>query len=637
MEWLGCRGRGAEIVGNSDGNTGSSPLQGVALAPGSPHAGRGRVEVDGLADRTAEGPAPRLDLGARRRGASRQAGDADATGERVRGGSVRLRPGLRDRRHRPAPLALQEVLPRRAPRGGARASRGARHPHRQPLRPAPLRRRHDRSLAPRGAGPAARAPGARREVGADAPVLLDGDGPPRTGGWNAGQLPPPARGGRGDPRLPGGGARAQQAVVRALPPAAVRARLHAAGAGVRRPHRAGRRGGGRGAGPRARRPPAAGAPLLDAGLPVDPHPAAAAAPRPAPALVRRAAPVRGLAGGRGSGDRREGADRPRRRGRAGREGAGRPPGDLPVTGPGAGGRETVAIAGVAGNLGRALARHLAPSFSLIGIDRRPFPGGPPGGEHWQVDPRKARVEEPFAARSIDALVHMGVVRDRGLPSTEVHDLNAVGTRRLLDLCKRGGVRKVVVLSSASVYGPAPDNSSFLREETPMLAPARRGEMRDLVELDLYAQSFLWRHPEIETVVLRPVNVVGPTVRNVPTRYLRAERPLTALGFDPMMQLIHEEDVCRAIALALRPGVRGVFNLVGPGELPLSAILRELGRRPVPVPHFLLRPVLRSLAGERGGIFPPEEVESLMFACTVDGARAARELGWVPSLTLRDTI
>src|SRR5574341_902386 len=188
MEWLGCRGRGAEIVGNSDGNTGSSPLQGVALAPGSPHAGRGRVEVDGLADRTAEGPAPRLDLGARRRGASRQAGDADATGERVRGGSVRLRPGLRDRRHRPAPLALQEVLPRRAPRGGARASRGARHPHRQPLRPAPLRRRHDRSLAPRGAGPAARAPGARREVGADAPVLLDGDGPPRTGGWNARQL-----------------------------------------------------------------------------------------------------------------------------------------------------------------------------------------------------------------------------------------------------------------------------------------------------------------------------------------------------------------------------------------------------------------------------------------------------------------
>ena len=38
-------------------------------------------------------------------------------------------------------------------------------------------------------------------------------------------------------------------------------------------------------------------------------------------------------------------------------------------------------------------------------------------EHWQVDRRKARVEEPFTVRHIDALDHMGVVHDRGLLST----------------------------------------------------------------------------------------------------------------------------------------------------------------------------------------------------------------------------
>ena len=300
-------------------------------------------------------------------------------------------------------------------------------------------------------------------------------------------------------------------------------------------------------------------------------------------------------------------------------------------------RPTVAITGISGNLGRALARHLAPAASLIGIDRRPYADEGTGAEHWQVDRRKARVEEPFKARRIDALVHMGVVHDRSLLSSEVHDLNVAGTHRLLDLCQRHGVRKVVVLSSANVYGPAPDNSSFLREETPLLATARRGDMRDLVEIDMYAQSFLWRQPEIETVVLRPVNVVGPTVRNAPTRYLRAERPFTALGFDPMVQLIHEEDVCRALALALRPGVRGVFNVAGPGELPLSIILRELGREPVPVPHFMLRPLLRWLGTERAGAFPPEEVDHLLFPCTVDGSRAVSELGWAPSRSLRETI
>ncbi|HSM93466.1 MAG TPA: SDR family oxidoreductase [Anaeromyxobacteraceae bacterium] len=307
-----------------------------------------------------------------------------------------------------------------------------------------------------------------------------------------------------------------------------------------------------------------------------------------------------------------------------------------MTAPGAE-RPTVAITGISGNLGRALARHLAPSADLIGVDHRPFPDDRVPVEHWQVDLRKARVEEPFAARRVDALVHMGIVHDRELATTELHDLNVLGTRRLLDLCERHGVRKVVVLSSANVYGPAPDNSSFLREETPLLATARRGDMRDLVEIDMYAQSFLWRHAEIETVIVRPVNVVGPTVRNAPASYLRLARPITALGFDPMLQLIHEEDVCRALALALRPGVRGVFNVVGPGELPLSAVLRELGRDPIPVPHLLLRPVLRWLQDERCAVFPPDEVDHLQYGCTVDGARAARELGWSPAHGLRDTI
>jgi UDP-glucose 4-epimerase len=298
---------------------------------------------------------------------------------------------------------------------------------------------------------------------------------------------------------------------------------------------------------------------------------------------------------------------------------------------------TAAVTGIAGNLGRVLARHLAGRWDLVGIDHRAFDAQGLGVTHWQVDMRKARVEEPFAARKIDALVHMGVVHDRDLPSTELHDLNVLGTRRVLELCERHGVRKVVVLSSVNVYGPAPDNSSFMAEETPLLATSRRGDVRDLVEIDMHAQAFLWRHPEVETVVLRLVNVVGPTVRSVPGAYLRLPRPFVALGFDPMIQLIHEEDACRAVALALSPGVRGVFNVAGPGELPLSAILRELGREPIPVPHVLIRPMLRWLADGNGGIFPPEEADHLQYACTVDGGRFARELGWSPTHGLRETI
>lgn len=307
----------------------------------------------------------------------------------------------------------------------------------------------------------------------------------------------------------------------------------------------------------------------------------------------------------------------------------------PVSFPGMPG--SVAITGIAGHLGKALARLLHTETQLLGIDRRPFRDKPKDIEHHQLDLRKKKVEDVFRRRRPQALIHLGIMHDPRMPFSEAHSFNVLGTQRVLELCVRYGVKKVVVLSSANVYGPLPDNSNFLPEETPLMGADRFSDARDLIELDMIAQSFLWKHPELETVILRPVHIVGPTVRNAPSNYLRLERPVTALGFDPMIQLLHEEDVGRAISMALRPGVRGVFNVTGPGEVPLSTVLRELGRRPIALPNFVLRPLLRRLFDAHLASFPPEEIDHLMYLCMVDGSRWEREVGWRPHYTLRETI
>jgi UDP-glucose 4-epimerase len=307
----------------------------------------------------------------------------------------------------------------------------------------------------------------------------------------------------------------------------------------------------------------------------------------------------------------------------------------PVSFPGMPG--LVAITGIAGNLGKELARLLHTETQIVGIDRRPFREKPKDIEHHQIDVRKRKVEEVFRRRRIEALIHLGIMHDPRMPFSEAHSFNILGTHKIFDLCVQHRVKKVVVLSSSNVYGPRPENSNFLTEETPLMAADRYSDVRDLIELDMYAQSFLWKHPEIETVVLRPVHIVGPTVRNAPSNYLRLQRPISVLGFDPMVQLIHVDDACRAMALALQPGVRGVYNVTGPGEVPLSAVLGELGRRPVPVPHFLVRPLLRRAFEARLTSFPPEEVDHLQYLCAVDGSRAARDLGYAPRHSMRETI
>jgi UDP-glucose 4-epimerase len=300
--------------------------------------------------------------------------------------------------------------------------------------------------------------------------------------------------------------------------------------------------------------------------------------------------------------------------------------------------DTVAITGISGNLGQALAKQLHGQAHIVGIDRRPLVGLPKDVEMYQVDIRRNRADEAFRKRNIKALIHMGIMHDPRMSAEDHHSFNVLGTTKVLDACVRYGVRKVVVLSSANVYGPSPDNSNFLTEDAPLMASQRFSDVRDLIAVDLYAQSFFYRHPEIETVVLRPVHIVGPTIRNAPSNYFRLERPWTVMGFDPMIQLIQTEDACAAMVAALAPGVRGVYNVVGPGEAPLSSLLRELGRTiNIPMPHFLARPLLAQLFKYRLSDFPPPELDFLRWNCTVDGSRFAHEAHFVPKYRLRETL
>jgi UDP-glucose 4-epimerase len=105
----------------------------------------------------------------------------------------------------------------------------------------------------------------------------------------------------------------------------------------------------------------------------------------------------------------------------------------------------------------------------------------------------------------------------------------------------------------------------------------------------------------------------------------------------MVQVIHQRDVAEAVLCALTPGVRGIYNVVGPGEVPLSVIVRELGRRSLPVPHPLAKP-LYSLAFRLGlSSYPVPELDFIRYVCMVDGGRAEQELGFRARATLRETI
>jgi len=297
--------------------------------------------------------------------------------------------------------------------------------------------------------------------------------------------------------------------------------------------------------------------------------------------------------------------------------------------------EKVLITGISGGQGRLLARRLLDTFEVCGADRTPWEGRPKGVVVHEVDLRKRKFEDVFRTEQPTAVVHMGFVRHFRLPDRVRHEVNVRGTKQLLDHCVHYGVQKLVVVSSSYVYGAFPENPYYSDEDAPLSASRSYPEIRDLVELDTLATAFLWRYPHIRTCVLRPVNVLGFTVHSMIAEYLRQRTVPTVMGFDPMMQFIHEEDVAEAVALALQTGAHGIFNVVGPGAVPLKLAIRETGGTAVAIPEPVARAVFSSLF--RLGLYhtPPGAMDFLKYPCTLSGRAFREATGFTPLFSLED--
>lgn len=303
--------------------------------------------------------------------------------------------------------------------------------------------------------------------------------------------------------------------------------------------------------------------------------------------------------------------------------------------------ERILITGNAGPLGRQLTKQLLDKGAhIVGVDRRPLNPIPDGVEHYAMDLRRKSAIEILRKIKPTSIVHLGVIRSpksHRKRRADSYFLNLESTTQLLRLAENLPIRKFVYLSTANLYGPSVNTSGILSEETPLHGANRSPEFRDLVSLDMMVQSFFWKQPETETIILRPCHIVSSSLRNAPSRYLMLDTIPTILGFDPMLQLMHVSDLIKAIVKSLKSSVRGVFNLAGTDVAPLSRLVKALDRKTLPLPETLFRIVMATSFFSRQSHFPVGELEHLKYSCIVDDSRARMELGYNPTVKISTII
>lgn len=263
----------------------------------------------------------------------------------------------------------------------------------------------------------------------------------------------------------------------------------------------------------------------------------------------------------------------------------------------------VLVTGAYGFVGRSLISRLASQGrKAIALDVR---GIAPAAEACDVADAE-QLEAVFTSSRIEAIVHLAAVlptaaRQNPALATRV---NIEGSANLLEMARKHSVRRFVLASSLSVYGPGPDDAP-VAEDYAAAPQELYGAAKRYVEVlgENYADSF-----GLEFAALRISTVIGPGGRSTSSPWrsdifaaVSAKHPSSVLipyGAAEFLPLVHVEELVTMLLMVVdsaRPAYT-IYNCVSEtwrmdelkGELEsLNPQLRiDLGERVAGIPKHI---------------------------------------------------
>jgi len=298
----------------------------------------------------------------------------------------------------------------------------------------------------------------------------------------------------------------------------------------------------------------------------------------------------------------------------------------------------VGVTGASSDLGRLLLPRLAadPRVSRIVAFDVAAPAPVPKLEVLKIDLTRPGSEpaliETFRSFGLDALYHLAFLSSRVRGASFAHELEVIGSMHVLAAAGATALPRLIVASTTALYGARTDAPGILVEEQPLRGPRASRFIHDKIEVERQLESFRQRHPETQVAVLRFAPIVGPDVDNPISRWLRTKVFPLPLGFDPLWQVVHQDDAATALIQALTSTAEGPFNIACDEVLPLSAVVRQAGGVAVPVPGTVLEGVLEVMSRAGLPTAQPSLLEYLRHSWVADVARAREVLGFVPRYT-----
>jgi len=235
------------------------------------------------------------------------------------------------------------------------------------------------------------------------------------------------------------------------------------------------------------------------------------------------------------------------------------------------------VTGGNGFLGKVLCRELLETCELAVLDEILSQSQPQGVYQLSCDISDATASDFILAYRPEAIVHLaaitGVKKCEEDPRKAI-SVNVSGTVNIADLASRAG-SLLIFASSREVYGETTGQST--KESDPLNPNNLYGLTKLMGE---QALPWFYRLRRLRYTILRFTNLYGPGgdqyATNVIMKRALSNQDITVYGGTQMVNLVHAQDVARAIALTLNGNFVGeTFNIGAKDSITVEELVRKI--------------------------------------------------------------
>ncbi|MBA0051483.1 NAD-dependent epimerase/dehydratase family protein [Streptomyces sp. AJS327] len=300
---------------------------------------------------------------------------------------------------------------------------------------------------------------------------------------------------------------------------------------------------------------------------------------------------------------------------------------------------TIAVTGAASGVGALLVERLTGTSDVrqvVALDER---RGENTGARWHtLDIRDPAIAERLRGDGdpVDVVVHLALDLDLESDPAARTAYNVRGTQTVLTAAAAAGVRRVVLCTSAMVYGALEDNDVPLAEDAELRATAEATGVGDLLEIERLARRAPRAHPGLNVTVVRPAVLVGAGMDTALTRYFESPRLLVVAGSRPCWQFCHVEDLVSALEYAALERAEGDLAVGCEGWLEQEEVEELTGIRRMELPSSVALGAASRL--HRLGLTPSPagDLAYTMYPWVVSGSRL-HAAGWRPRWTNEEAL